>query len=110
LEIRIAGPVREFKKKESEVDKKPQKVDVGEDGVVARSVTGAVGNRSVVGGASDGQSDTILNQPMTESASTFLEGDDDTTYRSVPFRKAFTIQVKYQFGGRLKPLAYPDQE
>jgi hypothetical protein len=51
-----------------------------------------------------------VQRHLSEPASSFLKGDDDTTYRSVPFRKAFTVRVKYQLGGRLKPLAFPDEE
>jgi len=51
-----------------------------------------------------------LQHHLREPASSFLKGDDDTTYHSVPFRKAFTVRVKYHLGGRLKPLAYPDEE
>jgi hypothetical protein len=50
-----------------------------------------------------------LERHLSEPASGFL-GDGDTTYRSVPFRKAFTVRVKYQLSGRLKPLAHPDKE
>lgn len=51
-----------------------------------------------------------LQRHLKEPASSFLIGDDETAYYSVPFRKAFTVRVKYQMGGRLKPLAYPDEE
>ncbi len=47
---------------------------------------------------------------LMEPASSFLRGEDETGYAPVPFRKAFTLRVKYQMGGRLKPLSYPDEE
>jgi hypothetical protein len=46
------------------MDNKQQKIAVGEDAVVIGQVTGTVGNRSVVIGATDNNGNTILNQPM----------------------------------------------
>jgi len=46
------------------VDKKPQKLDVGKDAVVIGHVSGAVGDGSVVIGATDERGNTIINQPM----------------------------------------------
>jgi hypothetical protein len=46
------------------MDKKPPKVEVGDESVVIGNVTGPVGNRSVVIGATDNKGNTILNQPM----------------------------------------------
>jgi hypothetical protein len=50
--------------KEDVMDKKPPKVEVGEDSVVMGQVTGRVGHRSVVIGATDSKGNTIINQPM----------------------------------------------
>ena len=49
---------------EDVMDKKPPKVEVGEDSVVMGQVTGSVGHRSVVIGATDNNGNTIINQPM----------------------------------------------
>ena len=50
-----------------------------------------------------------LERHLREPVSS-LPRDGDTTYRPVLFRKAFTVRVKCQLGGRLKPLTHPDEE
>lgn len=40
------------------------KINIGEDSVVIGNVTGNVGNRSVIIGATDSNGNTIINQPM----------------------------------------------
>jgi hypothetical protein len=50
-----------------------------------------------------------VQRHLREPASSLL-GDDDISYRSVPFRAAFTVRVKYQLGEKLQPMAYPDEE
>lgn len=47
---------------------------------------------------------------LSEPASSQLRAIDDLTYRSLPFRPAFTRRVRYRLVERLLPLPYPDAE
>lgn len=47
---------------------------------------------------------------LSEPASSLLTAVGDLAYRPLPFRTAFTRQVRYHLGGRLQPLPYPDED
>jgi len=49
----------------------------------------------------------VLQHWNKRTAHLVLEEADDLSYVSVPMERAFSVKVKYRYGGEMNPLPYP---